>query len=120
MLAFTQVARADGSFASSDPLVDLTWQSSVRTAANMVSPPIDLDPRGCEIRLPQILLDGTDRDRCPWLGDEAVLDATLLVSRGDIPVMPAMLAWFASVQRSDGSIPSSPRRDRTSAPRDCS
>jgi hypothetical protein len=34
MLAFTQVARADGSFASSDPLVDLISQSSVRTAAS--------------------------------------------------------------------------------------
>jgi hypothetical protein len=48
MLAFTQVARADGSFTSSDPRVDLIWQSSVRTAADMVSPPVDLDPRGCE------------------------------------------------------------------------
>ena len=76
----------------------------------MVSPPVDLDPRGCEIRLPEILLDGTDRDRCPWVGDEAVLDVTLLVSQGDVPVMPAMLQWFASAQRPDGSIPSSPFR----------
>lgn len=96
-------ARADGSFASSDHLVDLIWQSSVLTAGDMVSPPVELDPRGCRIELPEVLLDGTDRDRCPWIGDEAVVDVTLLVSRGDLPVMPAMLQWFASAQRPDGS-----------------
>jgi hypothetical protein len=99
-------------FASSDDLVDLIWQSSVRTAGDMVSPAVDLDPRGCAIELPEVLLDGTDRDRCPWVGDEAVLDVTLLVSRGDLPVMPAMLEWFASAQRPDGSIPSSPFRGK--------
>ena len=100
-------ARADGSFESSDSLVNLIWRSSVRTARDMVSPPVNLDRRGCDIGVSTVLLDGAQRDRCPYIGDQAVTGMTLLVSQDDVRVLRDMIAWFASVQNADGSIPAS-------------
>lgn len=99
-----------GSFASSDPLLNRIWAASVRTAQDMVSAPVRLDPRGCPIpaSLPRVLLDGVARDRCPYVGDEAVIDDTLLVSSADPSVEEGMLRLFASLQHPDGAIPASP------------
>jgi hypothetical protein len=99
-----------GTFASSDPQLNRIWAASVRTAHDMVSPPVRLDPRGCPIpsRLSTILLDGTVRDRCPYVGDEAVMDDTLLVSSADPSVEEGMLRLFASLQHPDGAVPASP------------
>jgi hypothetical protein len=110
---FAPAARAEGSFESSDSLVDLIWRSSVRTAQEMVSPPTNLDRRGCQIDIPLILLDGVARDRCPYIGDQAVTGKTLLVSQDDVRVLREMLLWFASVQNADGSIPASPFRNHS-------
>ena len=43
----------------------------------------------------------------------AVTGPTLLVSQDDVGVVRDMIAWFASVQNSDGSIPASPFRERS-------
>ena len=48
---FAQAASADGSFESNDSLVNLIWRNSVQTARDMVSPPVNLDRRGCDIDL---------------------------------------------------------------------
>jgi hypothetical protein len=56
-----------------------------------------------------VLLDGAVRDRCPYVGDQAVSGLTLLVSHPeDAPVLHDMIAWYAANQHSDGSIPASP------------
>jgi hypothetical protein len=106
----SSAAPVRGSFASSDPLLNRIWTDSVRTAQDMVSAPVHLDPRGCPIPagLATILLDGTVRDRCPYVGDEAVIDDTLLVSSADPAVEEGMLRLFASLQHPDGAIPASP------------
>jgi hypothetical protein len=72
----------------------------------MVTTPVDLDPRDCNIDLPRVILDGTERDRCPYVGDLAVTGMTLLVSGGDTATLRSMIAWFAAMQNEDGSIPS--------------
>jgi hypothetical protein len=108
---FAGAASADASFESSDELVDLIWQRSVETARDMVSAPVNLDRRGCDIDLSAILLDGVVRDRCPYIGDQAVTGMTLLVSQDDTRVLRDMLAWFAANQHEDGSIPASPFRN---------
>ena len=74
----------------------------------MVSAPVTLDPRGCAIASRRILLDGAERDRCPYIGDQAVTGMTLLVSQDDVRVLRDMLVWFAANQNDDGSIPASP------------
>src|SRR4051794_9247980 len=79
----------------------------------MQSAPVDLDRRGCAIDLPQILLDGRERDRCPYAGDLAVTGMTLLVSQDDQSVLREMIRWFGTHQNLDGSIPASPFRDGT-------
>jgi hypothetical protein len=100
-----------GSFTSSDAGLNAIWSASVRTATDMIAPgPLQLDFAGrpCPIDLPVVLLDGSKRDRCPYVGDEAVMDRTLDASAPNWPLQRAMLAWFASAQHADGSIPSSP------------
>ena len=102
---------ATGSFASNDPLLNLIWADSVRTAADMLAPgPLTTDAldRPCAIDLPTVILDGTVRDRCPYVGDEAVIGPTLDVSRPHWAVQRAMLVWFAAHQHPDGAIPASP------------
>jgi hypothetical protein len=104
-------AVASGSFASSDPQLDAIWAASVRTAEDMIAPgPLTADwlGRPCRIDLPVVLLDGTVRDRCPYIGDEAVIDRTLDASSPHWELQRAMLGWFADAQHGDGSIPSSP------------
>jgi hypothetical protein len=101
-------ALAAGSFSSSDPLLNSIWQASVKTANDGISKPVGLDPRNCKITLPLVILDAPDRDRCPYIGDEAVSGLTLLVDGSHAATLRAMIAWFASVQNPDGSIPDSP------------
>jgi hypothetical protein len=101
-----------GSFAASDPLLTTIWTGSVKTATDMVvAGPLTTDSRGnpCRIALDTVLLDGVARDRCPYVGDQAVTGMTLLVSRpADARVLRAMIVWYASEQHDDGSIPASP------------
>src|SRR6476661_6537810 len=111
-LAGAPAAAADvGSFTSSDPQLNAIWAGSVRTAQDMLAPgPLATDSigRDCTIGVPVVLLDGVVRDRCPYVGDEAVIDRTLDVSTPHWDVQRSMLAWFAEHQHGDGSIPSSP------------
>ena len=101
-----------GSFASSDPLVTRIWAASVKTATDMIAPgPLTTDAEGrpCAIALPMVLLDGYVRDRCPYVGDQAVSGMTLLVSTPAAdPVLRSMILWYAQNQHADGSIPASP------------
>jgi hypothetical protein len=55
-----------------------------------------------------VLIDGLVRDRCPYIGDESVIDRTLDASTPNWPLQRAMLQWFAGAQHDDGAIPSSP------------
>ena len=51
------------------------WAASVKTATDMIAPgPLTTDAEGrpCAIELPIVLLDGYVRDRCPYVGDQAV------------------------------------------------
>jgi hypothetical protein len=70
----------------------------------------DAENRPCAISLPQVLLDGYVRDRCPYVGDQAVTGMTLLVSNpnASASVLRSMIVWYAQNQHSDGSIPASP------------
>ncbi len=110
-MSLAPAAGAAGTFHASDPGLDALWEASVRTAGDMVAPgPIGTDWAGrpCQIDLPTIILDGVVRDRCPYIGDESVIDATFDVSSPRLDLQRSMLAWFAQHQHSDGSIPSSP------------
>ncbi len=103
---------AVGAFKSSDPLLNRIWAASVETAADMVAPgPLTTDAEGrpCNITLTTVLLDGLARDRCPYVGDQAVTGMTLLISTpSDDSVLGNMIVWYAQNQHSDGSIPASP------------
>src|SRR3954453_10300004 len=114
MLATSHAALAAGTFTSSDPQLNAIWSASVQTAQDMLAPgPLSTDwiGRDCTIDLPVVLLDGVVRDRCPYVGDEAVIDRTLDASTPHWDVQRSTLAWFASHQRADGAIPSSPLLD---------
>jgi hypothetical protein len=100
-----------GSFHSSDPGLDRIWVNSVQTAIDMISAgPITSDAMGrpCAIPLRTVILDGVVRDRCPYIGDEVVIDAVYDVSDPHFGVQRSMLKWFADAQHRDGAIPSSP------------
>jgi Bacterial alpha-L-rhamnosidase 6 hairpin glycosidase domain/Bacterial alpha-L-rhamnosidase C-terminal domain len=72
----------------------------------------DAEGRPCPIDLPTVLLDGADRDRCPYVGDQAVTGMTLLVSTPSAaPVLHDMILWYAQNQQADGAIPASPYDD---------
>src|SRR5947209_8491667 len=110
-LVLVPAASAEGSFTSSDPLLNTVWADSVRTAQDMLAPgPLleDWAGRDCTMDVPVAILDGTVRDRCPYVGDEAVIDRTLDASTPHQDVQRSMLAWFAAHQRDDGAIPASP------------
>ena len=87
----------------------------MRTADDMLyagAQKTDALGRPCAISLPvPIILDGVVRDRCPYIGDESVIDLTFDVSEPHFDTQRAMLALFAANQRSDGSIPCSPYND---------
>ncbi len=101
-----------GSFVSSDATLNAVWTDSVRTATDMVVPgPLKKDALGrpCAIDLPSVIIDGVVRDRCPYVGDEAVEGRTLLISTpADVPVLRTMILWFGNAHHSDGAIPDSP------------
>jgi len=106
-----QAAGGTGSFASSDPLLNRIWADSVRTAQDMLVPgPLTVDATGrpCAIDVPVAIIDGVVRDRCPYVGDEAVIDRTLDASTPSWPTQRSMLLWFARAQHDDGAIPASP------------
>ncbi len=88
----------------------------MKTADDMIAPgPLttDAESRPCAIALSQVLLDGFVRDRCPYVGDQAVTGMTLLVSNptASASVLRNMIVWYAANQHSDGSIPASPYED---------
>ncbi|HEY5320565.1 MAG TPA: hypothetical protein VIJ76_06790 [Galbitalea sp.] len=64
--------------------------------------------RPCATTGAVVILDGLVRDRCPYIGDEAVIDRTFDVSDPHFGAQQNMLRWFAAHQHSDGAIPSSP------------
>jgi hypothetical protein len=104
-------ASGTGTFASSDPLLNGIWTASVQTAQDMLVPgPLTVDASGrpCAIDVPVAIIDGVVRDRCPYVGDEAVIDRTLDASTPEWPTQRSMLAWFAHAQHGDGAIPASP------------
>jgi hypothetical protein len=112
LLSAPTAEAAGGSFVSSDATLNTVWTDSVRTATDMVVPgPLKTDAMGrpCAIDLPKVIIDGVVRDRCPYVGDEAVEGRTLLISTpADVPVLRTMILWFAHAQHRDGSIPDSP------------
>lgn len=113
LLGSAPVASAvGGSFESSDPLLNRIWAASVLTATDMLAPgPLATDAEGfpCAIDLPTVLLDGYVRDRCPYVGDQAVTGMTLLVSTPSAaPILRSMILWYAQNQHPDGAIPASP------------
>jgi hypothetical protein len=105
-LVLVPSALAGGTFASSDPQLDAIWTASARTANDMVSAPVNLEP-GCRVPPGQpVILDGVVRDRCEFPGDLAVTGMTLYVADGAAAVpMKAALFLFASRQRRNGLIP---------------
>jgi hypothetical protein len=107
------IGRAQGgSFLSSDPGLNQIWADSVKTADDAIAPgPLTVDARGrsCQIDLPTVLVDGPDRDRCPYVIDQAVTGLTLLISTPSATgVIRDMILWFADHQQGDGGIPASP------------
>jgi hypothetical protein len=111
-LAYAPASLADGSFTSSDPLLNRIWIASVKTATDMLAPgPLTVDYAGdpCAIDEPVVIVDGSTRDRCPYIGDEAVTGMTLLVSTPTArTAIRNELDWFAANQHSDGAIPATP------------
>lgn len=55
-----------------------------------------------------LILDGTVRDRCPYVGDLAVTGLTLLDAGRDPGPLRNMILLFARLQRANGAIPASP------------
>ncbi len=107
-------AAAEGSFRSDDALLNRIWAVSVSTARAMVVPgPLRADARRrpCAIELKTVIVDGAERDRCPYVGDLAVTgDTLLLAGPADVAALRAMILWFAQHQHRDGAIPASPLR----------
>jgi alpha-L-rhamnosidase-like protein len=104
-------ARPDGWFLSSNEELNRIWYGSAYTVQLTTGPfaAAASDPRGC--RVPEgrvIVTDGAKRDRCPWLGDQAVIAATMLTYSRDVSPVENTLALLASRQHEDGYIPSSP------------
>lgn len=111
--AWTPDAFADtGSFSSSDPELDQIWAASVKTADDMLAPggqQVDALGRPCPTPAgTTVILDGVVRDRCPYIGDESVIDLTYDAGDPHFDVQRGMLATFAAMQTDDGAIPASP------------
>ncbi|MBV8080720.1 MAG: hypothetical protein JO186_10155 [Actinobacteria bacterium] len=109
VLALAPCAAAAGSFTSSDPQLDAIWSASVRTAHDMISPPVRLLP-GCGVPPHEtVILDGVVRDRCEYTGDIAVTGMTLYAADGASrsPVRDVLLL-FARKQHRDGLVPEFP------------
>ena len=109
----SSAAWADGgSFTSSDPLLNRIWAASVTTARDMLAPgPLAVDAAGdpCPADVAVVILDGSKRDRCPYIGDEAVTGMTLLISTPSAQsAMRDEISLFAEEQQADGAIPASP------------
>jgi hypothetical protein len=105
-------AAGGGSFTSSEALLNGAWAASVATANDMVAPgPLHHDVLGrpCAMELKVVILDGRERDRCPWIGDLAVTGKTLLLAGSSArPALRDAIAWFATHQHDGGAIPASP------------
>ena len=102
---------AEGWFLSSNEELNRIWYGSAYTVQLSTGPfaAAAADPRGCPV--PEglvVVTDGAKRDRCPWLGDQAVIAATMLTYSKDVSPVENTLALFASRQHRDGYIPSSP------------
>jgi hypothetical protein len=96
-----------GSFVSNDAGLNAVWAASVRTAHDVVGPPVHVRP-GCGVpkSVRRVILDGVVRDRCMYVGDLAVTGMTLYVADGAASTpMRSALFLFAERQRPDGAIP---------------
>jgi hypothetical protein len=101
-----------GTFESNDAQLNAIWAASVKTATDMLAPGgqlLDVYDRPCPTPLgEQVILDGVARDRCPYIGDESVIDAVFDTVDPHFDVQRNMLAWFVGGQHADGAIPASP------------
>lgn len=111
-LALAAPAGAAGTFDSNDAQLNAIWAASVKTATGMLAPGgqlLDAYDRPCPTPLgEQVILDGVVRDRCPYIGDESVIDAVFDTADPHFDVQRNMLAWFAQAQHANGAIPASP------------
>jgi hypothetical protein len=103
-----------GWFLSSDDELNRIWYASAYTAGLMVLPndPAVLAP-GCAIPggvAVKVIVDGAKRDRCPWLGDQAVSQLALFLANGAAATAPSedTLSLFADAQLPGGYLPASP------------
>lgn len=102
---------AEGWFLSPDEELSRIWYGSAYTVQLSTGPFASMaaDPRGCPV--PEglvVVTDGAKRDRCPWLGDQAVIAATMLAYARDVTPVENTLALLAARQHEDGYIPASP------------
>jgi hypothetical protein len=108
----SDVTTPPGWFLSSDDLLNRIWHASVYTAQlNVVrTGPATIDQAMCPIGLEgqAVIVDGAKRDSCPWLGDQAVTDQTLLYAGVHDDAVRTTLGLFAAGQRADGLLPASP------------
>jgi hypothetical protein len=104
-----------GWFLSEDELLNRIWWSSLYTAqlTVMANDRAVLAGPGCAMGHggEPVIVDGAKRDRCPWLGDQAVAQATLFLTGRDDAAIRNTLDVFADAQRADGFIPASPAYD---------
>ena len=112
------VGKLQGWFLSSDDELNRIWYASAYTAQLMrlTNDPAILGP-GCSVPggpLLELIVDGAKRDRCPWLGDQAVSQLSLFLASGAAATVPAedTLSLFANAQLADGYIPASPLATR--------
>lgn len=101
-----------GWFLSSDDQLNKIWYSSVYTVELMTDTfrKDNTDTRDCFTRLLDgkiVFMDGAKRDRCPFIGDLAVIERTQFVSHGDPAPAVNLIRALGQMQHGDGFIPSS-------------
>jgi hypothetical protein len=103
-----------GWFLSSDDELNRIWYASAYTA-QLMELPNDPAVLGAGCTVPggpslEVIVDGAKRDRCPWLGDQAVSQLSLFLAQGAGATTPAenTLSLFANAQLPSGYIPASP------------
>jgi hypothetical protein len=108
------VGTPQGWFLSSDDELNRIWYASAYTA-QLMQLPNDPAVLGAGCNVPggpalQLIVDGAKRDRCPWLGDQAVSQLSLFLAGGSVATGSAedTLSLFANAQLADGYIPASP------------
>lgn len=101
-----------GWFLSSDDQLNRIWYSSLYTVELMMDTfrRDNVDTRDCFTPLldgKAVFMDGAKRDRCPFIGDLAVIERTQFVSHGDPTRAINLIRALGQMQHSDGFIPAS-------------